>query len=179
MDYVKEIMLIFNNKDIPQKLKKYFEPVKTPKTTVFNINTKPFKEAHFAVFPEELCITPIKAGCPEYICNKCGKPREKIIVSESIPTRPARKSKDLNDSIYGASQKRFMPKYKGEYFTDCNCNAGFRKGVVLDPFFGAGTTGLVATKLNREYIGIELNPEYIEIAKARIAKEQAQGKMAL
>jgi DNA modification methylase len=41
-------------------------------------------------------------------------------------------------------------------------------GVVLDPFFGAGTTGLVARRHNRQYVGIELNPEYIEIAKTRI-----------
>lgn len=40
-------------------------------------------------------------------------------------------------------------------------------GVVLDPFFGSGTTGRVAQMLNRNYIGIELNPEYIEIAKRR------------
>ena len=41
-------------------------------------------------------------------------------------------------------------------------------GIVLDPFFGAGTTGLVAKKLGRKYIGIELNPEYVEIANNRI-----------
>ena len=41
-------------------------------------------------------------------------------------------------------------------------------GTVLDPFFGAGTTGLVASRLNREYIGIELNGEYVEMAKRRI-----------
>lgn len=40
-------------------------------------------------------------------------------------------------------------------------------GAVLDPFFGSGTTGRVAVKLNRTYIGIELNPEYIEIEKER------------
>ena len=40
-------------------------------------------------------------------------------------------------------------------------------GVVLDPFFGSGTTGRVATKLNRQYLGIELNPEYIQIANKR------------
>lgn len=43
-------------------------------------------------------------------------------------------------------------------------------GVVLDPFFGSGTTGLVAKKLNRKYIGIELNPEYIKIAEKRLAQ---------
>jgi DNA modification methylase len=41
-------------------------------------------------------------------------------------------------------------------------------GVVMDPFFGAGTTGVVATKHNRQYIGLELNPEYIKIAESRI-----------
>lgn len=41
-------------------------------------------------------------------------------------------------------------------------------GVVLDPFFGAGTTGLVADRLQRDCIGIELNPEYAEMARARI-----------
>lgn len=43
-------------------------------------------------------------------------------------------------------------------------------GVVLDPFCGAGTTGVVAKKLDSHFIGIELNPGYIEIAKNRIAE---------
>jgi site-specific DNA-methyltransferase (adenine-specific)/modification methylase len=41
--------------------------------------------------------------------------------------------------------------------------------VVLDPFFGSGTTGAVATKLRREYIGIELDTDYVELARNRIA----------
>jgi DNA modification methylase/intein/homing endonuclease len=41
-------------------------------------------------------------------------------------------------------------------------------GMVLDPFFGAGTTGLVCSRLNREYIGIELNGEYVKMAERRI-----------
>jgi DNA modification methylase len=41
-------------------------------------------------------------------------------------------------------------------------------GMVLDPFFGAGTTGLVAERLGRECIGIEINPDYAEMARARI-----------
>lgn len=40
-------------------------------------------------------------------------------------------------------------------------------GVVIDPFFGSGTTGRVALGLDRDYIGIELNPEYIKIAEKR------------
>ena len=45
-------------------------------------------------------------------------------------------------------------------------------GIILDPFMGAGTTGLVAYKNKRDYIGIELNPEYREMAIRRIQKEQ-------
>ena len=77
------------------------------KRTVWNINTKPFSEAHFAVFPPDLIKPCILAGCPE-------------------------------------------------------------GGTVLDPFFGSGTTGLVCSRLNRQYIGIELNGEYIEMARRRI-----------
>jgi DNA modification methylase len=52
-------------------------------------------------------------------------------------------------------------------------------GVVLDPFLGSGTTGLVALRLNREFIGIELNPEYCTLAENRIAEEAMQEKLAL
>lgn len=44
-------------------------------------------------------------------------------------------------------------------------------GIVLDPFMGAGTTAVVARKFNRQYIGFELNPEYIQIANKRLKKE--------
>jgi len=44
-------------------------------------------------------------------------------------------------------------------------------GIVLDPFMGAGTTGLVAKKLNRHYTGFELNAEYLKIANNRIYNE--------
>jgi DNA modification methylase len=53
--------------------------------------------------------------------------------------------------------------------------AGSREGdTVLDPFNGAGTTGLVSYQHGREYIGIELNPDYAEIAKRRIEHERQQ-----
>lgn len=44
-------------------------------------------------------------------------------------------------------------------------------GIVLDPFFGSGTTGVYARKVNRNFIGIELNPEYVKIAENRLLKE--------
>ena len=77
------------------------------KRNVWTVTTKPFKGAHFAVFPTDLIEPCIKAGCP-----------------------------------------------KG--------------GTVLDPFGGSGTTGFVANNLGRDAILIELNEEYVEIAKKRI-----------
>lgn len=80
------------------------------KRSVWTVSTKPFSEAHFATFPEDLIVDCIKAGCPF-------------------------------------------------------------DGLVLDPFMGAGTTALVARKLNRNFIGFELNPEYIKIAEKRLLNE--------
>jgi len=65
---------------------------------------------HFAVFPQDLVVIPIKFSCPE-------------------------------------------------------------DGVVLDPFMGSGTVGIVARKLNRKFIGFELNREYCKLSKLRIEKE--------
>ena len=59
-------------------------------------------------------------------------------------------------------------KDKG-YKKDCNCKTDkFESGVVLDPFAGAGTTGLVAKENNRNAVLIELNGEYMAMAKKRI-----------
>ena len=48
------------------------------------------------------------------------------------------------------------------------CNAGFSAGIVLDPFCGSGTTLLVAAKLGRQYLGFDINPEYVEMSKRRL-----------
>ena len=58
--------------------------------------------------------------------------------------------------------------------------AGSRPGdVVLDPFMGAGTTALVCEQLDRKWIGIELNPEYIEIAERRLKPYREQQRLAI
>jgi len=45
------------------------------------------------------------------------------------------------------------------------------KDIILDPFIGVGTTGIAAKKLNRNYIGIDINPKYVKIAEQRIKIE--------
>jgi modification methylase len=49
--------------------------------------------------------------------------------------------------------------------------------VILDPFMGSGTTAIVAMGLKRDYIGIELSPEYCEMAEKRIAKNKKQSEL--
>jgi site-specific DNA-methyltransferase (adenine-specific) len=50
----------------------------------------------------------------------------------------------------------------------CACDAPTRSGLVLDPFFGTGTVGLVARELGRDWLGIELNPAYVRLAEQRL-----------
>jgi site-specific DNA-methyltransferase (adenine-specific) len=52
-------------------------------------------------------------------------------------------------------------------------------GVVLDPFMGSGTTGIACVLEGREFIGIEREPEYVEIAEKRIAEAQMQPRLEL
>jgi len=150
------------------------------KRTVWRICPKPFKEAHFAVYPEELCETPIKAGCPEFVCNKCSNPKILEIKREVIHNRVnKRKDANVRPDNYERIPNDWKPKEEKilGYKPTCKCNSGFSGGIVLDPFFGAGTTGLVALKQNKQFIGIELNPEYIEIAKARLKPLLEQEKL--
>ena len=54
---------------------------------------------------------------------------------------------------------------------DCIQTGCPENGIVLDPFMGSGTTAVVARKLNRNYVGFELNPEYVEIASSKLKRE--------
>lgn len=70
---------------------------------------------------------------------------------------------------FGEAHFATFPPELAERCIKAGCPVG---GTVLDPFFGAGTTGLVADRLQRDCIGIELNPEYVTMAKRRIARDR-------
>jgi DNA modification methylase len=148
---------------------------------IFKINTKPNSFAHFAVYPEKLLEVPIDAGCPEFVCSRCGEPREKIweidrtnaekqIFKETVnmpegeykkATGFTRTVSDIFDYCLGA-ERRFVG------WRECGCKEEFRPGIVLDIFAGSGTTAVVAQKMGRRWLGIEINPAYITIAQKRI-----------
>ena len=88
------------------------------------------------------------------------------ITDEMIPTlRNKRDVWVINTVPFKGGHYAAYPPKLVETCLLAGCPEG---GIVLDPFFGSGTTGLVAKKLNRHYIGIELNPAYTEMAHNRI-----------
>jgi DNA modification methylase len=156
--------------------------------TVWTMATKPFAEAHFATFPPELPERCIKAGTSERgCCSRCGSPWKRIVEKERKPTRPGTNSKVNRASDDEASPyhehggmvvgNRDPQRHCTETRTigwepTCKCDAGEPVPcVVLDPFGGAGTTGLVADRLGRDAILIELNQEYAAMTRRRIAKD--------
>ena len=68
-----------------------------------------------------------------------------------------------------SQNSRFWSNDKVIGMTDCGCNAGFHPGICLDPFIGSGTVGVAARILGRDFVGIELNANYVKIAEKRIA----------
>jgi hypothetical protein len=136
----------------------------------FEINTQPFPEAHFAVFPERLCEKPIKASCPKELCKKRGTARERIAESESHYTKREKAHVPRNEPSKVDSTGWNPPSIKQVGWTSCNCKAGFEPGIVLDPFAGAGTVGVVAKELGRKFILIDIKKEYMDMAKRRVAQ---------
>lgn len=150
----------------------YFEKGKN-KRSVWKISPKPTPEAHFATFPEELVETPIKAGCPEFICKKCGKPREQIFkkigTEKTPPIGGVKKAGGFNPTYSGNTEIAIMEFDK---WSDCGCNAGWSPGVCLDPFLGSGTTMKVARYLRRICVGFELNTEYAPLIRSKVNLSQ-------
>jgi len=138
----------------------------------WDIPTQPSSEKHYATFGTKLIDKPIVAGCPEYICNKCGTIRKKIVsIGGFIPTGGSR-TKDtpgISDEQKENGTGYFFRKFEG--YSDCNCGFGFHPGIVLDPFCGTGTTIARSKELGRHYLGIEGNQDYIDIANKRLRQE--------
>jgi DNA modification methylase len=162
--------------------------------SVWTISTQPYAEAHFATFPEELPRRCISAGTSERgCCPVCGAPweREGTLERQNIPG-----DRDDIERPYGAGhgglerrgRKPGWRKRPPDRFVtsgwrptcDCSLNASDNLSfytfdpvpcTVLDPFMGSGTVALVARKLGRKSIGIELNPEYAELCARRLQQQ--------
>ena len=126
---------------------------------VWRIATRGYRGAHFATFPEALVRRPILATCPEAVCTACGLPWRR---GASV-TRQAEQPGLGNP----AGTQGIGP------LVPCGCGTPTLPGVVMDCFFGTGTVGVVAQKLGREWLGIELNPKYADLARERLGGDVA------
>lgn len=147
--------------------------------SVWSIATQPYPAAHFATYPEELprrCIlagTSVKGCCPQ-----CGKPWERVVERTDEPDASAKGSRfdagktggrDGGDRTQNG--ERYVKRPTG-WQSGCNCDPARDPAPcrVLDPFMGSGTTLAVACLHGRDAVGIELNPEYVQLAQDRIGK---------
>jgi DNA modification methylase len=151
-----------------------FHPNGRNKRTVWEIATEPFPGAHFATFPKKLIEPCIKAGCPHKCCAKCGAPWVREVEREPSDWADPKAAGEPTRHGLAPAAACGAGGFKGKsaetigFSPSCSCNADTVPGTVLDPFGGAGTTGLVATRLHRDAILIELNPDYAVMAEARI-----------
>ena len=73
------------------------------------------------------------------------------------------------ERLRGENGRALHPTQKPERLLELIILASSNEGdLVLDPFFGTGTTGFVAERMNRKWIGIEMNPDYVNLAEKRI-----------
>jgi DNA modification methylase len=151
--------------------------------SVWEIATQPYPEAHFATFPEALPERCIKAGTSERgCCPECGAPWEReveyqLVASARTPDKRAYQSPrgDGSDGDQGAARSSTHVAGLSKQGTTTGwrptCDHGDLEpvpAVCLDPFMGSGTTALVARRLGRRSIGVELNPDYAALCARRL-----------
>jgi len=145
------------------------------KRDVWTVPVASFKGAHFAVFPTKLVEPCILASTSEYgCCSECGAPYIRQIHKKRYATRPGRHNKK--------DKTGFVNRDSGRHLTDtstigwkksCSCNSDTVSScVVMDLFCGSGTTGVVALRNRRKFIGIDGKQEYIDLANNRLIREK-------
>ncbi|TDD28358.1 site-specific DNA-methyltransferase [Kribbella turkmenica] len=111
---------------------------------VWQLPTSSYRGAHFATFPERLAERAILAGSPEARCSNCFTPHRRV------------------------TRRLGATAIRGTLLATCTCDAPSESAIVLDPFMGAGTTAVAAEKHGRNWLGIELNPDFAALADDRI-----------
>ncbi|HQP71456.1 MAG TPA: DNA methyltransferase, partial [Methanoculleus sp.] len=142
--------------------------------TVWEIATQPMPDAHFATFPEALVEPCIKAGTSERgCCPECGAPWRRVTERGENTGKNGRYDASettlRNDAAKHSGRIGETPVHTVGWQPSCTCGREETMPcVVLDPFGGSGTVAKVARDLGRSSILIEINPEYVQIAKKRL-----------
>jgi hypothetical protein len=143
--------------------------------SVWFLPTQPYKGAHFATFPEKLVEPCILAGTSgKGACPRCGAPWRRISQNSGTgPQRNHRKNSQIRlTRLAGQAWEKWKarnPNLDMGWRPGCICNTDdLVPSVVLDPFMGSGTVGVVAARLGRNFIGVDLKPEYVGMAAQRM-----------
>lgn len=139
---------------------------------VWTFSTAQSTESHFATFPEELPRRCILAACPREVCQGCGEARVRVVeIAKASATNSHQKFGKSDGTDHGQAEQPYrVASSINVGWSTCSCDSPtYAPGVVLDPFAGTGTTGVVALRLGRSFIGIELSPKYAEMARTKLA----------
>jgi DNA modification methylase len=153
--------------------------------SVWPIPVEPRPEAHFATFPEALVERCLQAGTSERgCCASCGTPWAREVRAEGgtigsdwIPDKNLEHGKV--ERTYDAREKDgTYRRVDLGFFPGCDCTPDQNPPppptvpcLVLDPFAGSGTTLAVARRMGLRSVGIELNPEYVALARRRASAD--------
>ena len=145
---------------------------------VWKISTHSYPGSHFATFPPDLVEPCIKAGTSEKgVCGECGAPWVRLVEKSGGSTGKSWHNHEDDQGRGNRTEGRCTTaawedgSYKvvtAGWNPPCNCNATIVPAKVLDPFCGAGTVGLVASRLQRDAILIEISSEYADMSRKRI-----------
>lgn len=146
--------------------------------TVWAVAAHPYKGAHFATFPPPLVRPCILAGTSARgCCPHCGAPWRRVLERvTSSSGREKGKSGRKRRLGYNAAFSAYDDGSDTPSFETVGWEASCACGVdndpipctVLDPFSGSATTGAVALALGRSYVGLDISPDYLELATQRL-----------
>lgn len=152
--------------------------------SVWHVATKSFKGAHFATFPEGLVEPCILAGSSPTACRTCGAPWRRIVSScrlvereegsagKDNPQEQLRKGRAHSRS-WASSGKVLNRRETVGWEPTCDHDDPGERCTVLDPFAGAATTGIVAERHGRNFLGVELSPSFARLGRGRLAAKRA------
>lgn len=147
--------------------------------SVWTIPTQCFKGAHFATFPQALVEPCLLAGSSPAACSICGAPWLRIVESRRLldgeheikggwtSADPLDSGRSMEPTGYRHSRVQTRRRTVG-WQASCEHDAPGARCCVLDPFAGVGTTGVVAARHGRDFLGVELSKRYAGLALGRV-----------
>ena len=155
--------------------------------SVWTLSPEPSKERHFATYPSTVVTPPLLSSTSEAgNCPACGAPWARVIELASVEDHPQRQGRsvrnegnlqlgaegyDENGDQNTLEQVKILRTTGWRHTCSCKPVEPPQPSLVLDPFCGTATTGVVAMRHGRRFIGIDIAPRFLEASERRILKE--------